>query len=148
MISFQGRLKEVEVLKNYQEQMPPILGNEGELRQVFLSIILNALDAMEDKGRIELETGIEGDTVFIKFHDTGPGIPPDLMSRIFDPFFTTRAEKGGTGLGLSIANKIIKENNGRITVATNEGKGTIFTVTLPRQSLSGKMPCKSGNLPD
>ena len=148
MISFQGRLKEVEVLKNYQERMPPIRGNEGELRQVFISIILNALDAMEDKGRLELETAIEGNTVFIKIRDTGPGIPSDFTGRIFDPFFTTRPEKGGTGLGLSIANKIIKENNGEIVVATNEGKGTTFTITLPRQTASGKMACPSDNLPD
>jgi signal transduction histidine kinase len=148
MISFQGRLKEVEVLKNYQERMPLIRGNEGELRQVFIAIILNALDAMEDKGRLELETAIEGNAVFIKIRDTGPGIPSDFMGRIFDPFFTTRPEKGGTGLGLSIANKIIKENNGEIGVATNEGKGTTFTITLPRQTASGKMPYPSGNLPD
>jgi PAS domain S-box-containing protein len=129
MISFQGRLNEVEVLKNYQKKSLVIHGNEGELRQVFLSIIVNALDAMEDKGTLALETGTAENSVFVKISDTGPGIPSDLINRIFDPFFSTKSEKGGTGLGLSIAKKIVRENNGRIEVTSE--KGTTFTITLP-----------------
>jgi two-component system, NtrC family, sensor kinase len=85
---------------------------------------------MGDQGGIEVETSIEGDKALARITDTGPGIPPGHLDRIFDPFFTTKAEKGGTGLGLSIADKIIKENDGKIEVTSVEGEGTTFKVTL------------------
>jgi two-component system, NtrC family, sensor kinase len=131
MVNFQGRLKDVDVLRHYQEEVPVIHNNEGDLRQAFLSIIANAVDAMEGKGTLVIETGTTGNSISTKISDTGPGIPPHLINRIFDPFFTTKSEKGGTGLGLSIADKIIKENNGKIDVTSEEGKGTTFTITLP-----------------
>jgi two-component system NtrC family sensor kinase len=131
IVSFQGRLKEVEVHRNHQREIPRVAGNEGELMQAFLSIIVNALDAMEDRGALSVETGTEGGTVFVKISDTGPGIHPDLLKRIFDPFFTTKAEKGGTGLGLSIANRIIKDHNGKIEVTSHEGIGTTVRITFP-----------------
>jgi signal transduction histidine kinase len=124
-------LKEVVVLRDFQNGVPMVLGNEGELIQVFTSIIVNALDAMEDKGTLAFATEIAGNIVFVKICDTGPGISPGLINRIFDPFFTTKSEKGGTGLGLSIVDKIIKENNGGIDVTSEEGRGTTFTITLP-----------------
>jgi two-component system NtrC family sensor kinase len=131
MISLQARLKEVEILKNLHKEVPSVLGNEGELIQAFTSITINALDAMEDDGTLSFETGPDGHRVLIKISDTGCGIPSDLIHRIFDPFFTTKSERGGTGLGLAIAKKIIEENSGRIEVASEEGKGTSFTITLP-----------------
>lgn len=131
MINFLGRLKEVVVLRDFQNGVPMVLGNEGELMQVFTSIIVNALDAMEDHGTLALGTGTNENNVFIRIQDTGSGIPSFLINRIFEPFFTTKSEKGGTGLGLSIVDKIIKENNGRIDVTSEEGKGTVFTITLP-----------------
>jgi len=131
MINFQGRLKDVDVLRHYQEEVPVIHNNEGDLRQAFRSIITNAVDAMEGKGTLTIETGTAGNSISITIRDTGPGIPPHIINRIFDPFFTTKSAKGGTGLGLSIADKIIKENNGRIDVISEEGKGTTFTITLP-----------------
>ena len=131
LIGFQGRLKKVEVIKEYKE-IPVIQGSEGELRQVFLSIVVNALDDMEDSGTLTLETGIEDDLIFIKISNTGPGIPSELISRIFDPFFTTKSEKGGVGLGLSIARKIITNHNGNINVISEKGKSTTFKITLPK----------------
>lgn len=132
LIGFQGRLRDVEILRNYLAEMPTIKANEGELRQVFLSIMGNALDAMEDRGKLILETNINGDNeIVIKISDMGPGIPSSLINRIFEPFFTTKSAMGGTGLGLAIANRIIKENRGRIEVSSEEGKGTTFIVTLP-----------------
>ena len=132
MISLQDKLREVDVVKIYNEEMLSYHGYEGELRQVFLSIITNALDAMENKGRLILETNMNGgDAMFVNISDTGPGISSNHIGLIFDPFFTTKLEKGGTGLGLSIANKIIKENKGKIEVISEEGKGTTFTITLP-----------------
>jgi PAS domain S-box-containing protein len=131
MINFQGRLRDVEIVRNYQEEIPMLRRNEGDLRQVFLSIINNALDAMEEKGKLFIETGSRDNSLFIKIIDIGPGIPSSIIDKIFDPFFTTKAEKGGTGLGLSIANKIIKENNGKIDVSSTEGNGTMFMITIP-----------------
>ncbi len=141
IIGFQGRLKRVEVVKNYKDGMPPILGSEGELRQVFLAIITNAIDAMQDAGVLTIETGIppippfekggEGGFVFIKISDTGAGIPSEEIQKIFTPFFTTKHEKGGTGLGLSIANKIIESYDGVIHVTSEKGKGATFKIILP-----------------
>ena len=88
---------------------------------------------MNDAGTITLETGREGDAVFMKITDTGPGIPQQYLNRIFDPFFTTKSDKGGTGLGLSIANKIIANHSGAINVISEEGKGTTFKIILPSQ---------------
>jgi len=141
LISFQGRFKEVKVIRNYKGELI-VYANEGELRQVFLIFIVNALDAMEDRGTLTIETGIipstpplekggEGGIVFIKIGDTGSGISPELIDRIFDPFFTTKSEKGGIGLGLSLAKKMITDNNGNIDVTSEQGKGTIFKITLP-----------------
>jgi two-component system NtrC family sensor kinase len=142
MVTFQGRMKDVTYLRNFGKEIPLIHGSEGELRQVFLTIIVNALDAMEDRGTLTVETGIipprspleeggEGGLVSIKISDSGQGIPAGFMNRIFDPFFSTKSEKGGTGLGLSIAHKIIEENNGKIGVMSEEGKGATFQITLP-----------------
>lgn len=141
LISFQGRFKEVNVIRDYKGELV-VYASEGELRQVFLIFIVNALDAMEDRGTLTIETGIipptpplekevEGGMVFIKIGDTGFGISPELIDRIFDPFFTTKSEKGGIGLGLSIAKKMITDNNGNIDVTSEQGKGTIFKITLP-----------------
>ena len=131
MVDVQGRLREVVIHKDFQPGIPIVLGNDGELMQVFLSIVVNALDAMEDKGTLVLKTGTEDNAVLIRISDTGPGIPSKLLNKIFDPFFTTKSEKGGTGLGLSIASKIIRDNDGRIDVTSEEGKGTTFTIILP-----------------
>lgn len=131
MIHFQGRLKDVAVFRDFQDGMPPVYGNEGELTQVFISILVNALDAMENRGALALTTGVADNTAFVKIRDSGPGIPPGLINRIFEPFFTTKSERGGTGLGLSIANKIMKEFKGRIEASSENGKGATFTIILP-----------------
>jgi PAS domain S-box-containing protein len=141
LIGFQGRLKNVRIIKQYSGMLL-VRGSEGDLRQVCLAIILNALDAMEDRGAITLETGISppvfspegsvpGKSVFIQISDTGPGIPDECAGRIFDSFFTTKSEQGGIGLGLSIANKIIKDHNGTIQLIQEQGKGATFRITLP-----------------
>lgn len=137
LIGFQGRLKDVEVIKQYSGQLI-VRGSEGELKQVFLVIVSNALDAMEDQGSLKFVTGaIPSDsmgketTAEVRISDTGPGIPPELTAKVFDPFFTTKVEKGGTGLGLSIAHKIIKDHRGSILVTSERGKGCTFTITLP-----------------
>ena len=140
LIGFQGRLKEVEVRKNYRGSLT-VFGSEGELRQVFLALFVNALDAMGDRGTLTLSTGTisddtagrdEGSSVLITIRDNGPGIPPELIGKVFDPFFTTKADAGGIGLGLSIVQTIIKDHNGTIQVSSEKGKGTAFRIILPK----------------
>ncbi len=131
VIGFQGRLANVEIVRRYDPDLPRYWGSDGELRQVFLALITNSLDAMQDAGRLTLGTGREGDAIVVTIADTGPGIPPEHRSRIFDPFFTTKSDSGGTGLGLSIAHKIIANHNGVLEVDSAEDGGALFRITLP-----------------
>ncbi len=131
LVGYQGRLKHTTVITKFGEKLL-ISGNEGELRQVFLVLLINALDAMENKGTITVETGTEAGSAWVRIRDTGPGIVPENLQKIFHPFFSTKAEKGGTGLGLSIAHRIIANHRGFLTAVSEPGKGTVFTVTLPR----------------
>ncbi len=140
LIGFQGRLKEIDVRKNYRGVLT-VFGSEGELRQVFLALLVNALDAMGDRGALTLSTGTisddtsgrdEGSSVLITIRDNGPGIPPEFVGKVFDPFFTTKADAGGIGLGLSIVHTIIKDHNGTIHVSSEQGKGTAFRIILPK----------------
>jgi PAS domain S-box-containing protein len=148
MISFQGRLKNIAVSRAYATRPLTVSGDENDFRQVFLSVIVNALDAMEDTGVLTLQGGRKDGTVFIRISDSGPGIPAAVLPRVFDPFFTTKADKGGTGLGLSIANRILRDYGGECAVDTEEGKGTSFTVILPFRPLtSGNSPDHPGDIP-
>ena len=101
-----------------------------KMRQVFINLMLNAIQAMGNGGKLEITIRRAGnDGVEILFVDSGPGIPPDLINSVFKPFFTTR--KDGSGLGLAIAKRIVEEHKGKILVQSMPGKGTIFTVRLP-----------------
>jgi PAS domain S-box-containing protein len=149
MISFQGRLKNIALSRAYQNKPLTVSGDENDLRQVFVSVIVNALDAMDDRGALSLEAGRKGKTVYARISDTGPGISPAMLPRVFDPFFTTKANKGGTGLGLSIASRILRDYGGEFAVETGEGKGTSFTVILPAWAgPSGNFPDPPGEMPD
>lgn len=131
LIGFQGRLKEVRILRRYAAGMPSVIGSEGELRQVFMALITNALDAMGDTGVLTLETRFDGRRAVAAVGDTGPGIPPERRGSIFEPFFTTKATTGGTGLGLSIVRKIVQSHNGEIAVSSEPGQGAVFSLSLP-----------------
>ena len=111
--------------------IPLISCRPQQLTQVFLNILVNASQAIEEKGSICVRSHHEGEEVKIEISDTGCGIPEDVMKRIFDPFFTTKTVGKGTGLGLSIAYGIIGEHGGRIEISSEPGIGTCFTVSLP-----------------
>ncbi len=132
IIGFQGRLKTIEVVRKFHDPAPVVHGNGGELRQVMLAVITNALDAMNDKGTLTIEADALKSGGVIRISDTGAGISPEIITRIFDPFFTTKSERGGTGLGLSIARKIVANHNGHIDASSTPGQGTTFTITLPQ----------------
>lgn len=119
-------------LKIEGDEPAKIAGNTGEMEQVFLNLIINALQAMPDDGgelRIEIER--TDDLVIVRVQDTGEGIPEENLPKVFDPFFTTREESGGTGLGLSIIFGIVEKHDGRIEVESEVGQGTTFTLRFP-----------------
>lgn len=105
--------------------------NLGQLNQVFVNILVNAAQAIQDHGVITVKTWCEHEMIHIAFSDTGSGIPEDARSRIFDPFYTTKEVGKGTGLGLSIAYDIVKKHDGSIQVESEMGKGTTFIISVP-----------------
>jgi len=127
------KLKKVKTLFRAPENLPPIYGDRQHLSQVFLNLILNALDAMQEGGRLEIEIAKSADPGFLALHfrDNGKGIPEHVLPYIFDPFFTTKQRGKGTGLGLSVSLGIVKKHGGDIRVQSREGQGTTFTVLLP-----------------
>lgn len=119
-----------ELVKGYGD-LPRIHCLPFQLKQVFMNLLLNAAQAIERTGTITIRTGREGDHVWILISDTGQGIDPGHIHRIFDPFFTTKPIGVGTGLGLSVSYGIIKKHSGELTVASELGAGTTFTIRLP-----------------
>jgi len=112
--------------------IPPINGDENQLKQVFVNLINNAIYAMRNQGMLTIRTHFKNGQVYIEISDTGEGIPPEYLPRIFEPFFSTKKEKG-TGIGLSVSYKIIQGHNGTIDVESEPGKGTTFIIVLPPQ---------------
>jgi two-component system NtrC family sensor kinase len=121
----------------------PIWAQSERVQQVFINIILNAIDAMPKGGTLKIDVTEEADEVVVKIADTGTGIKKQHLPHIFDPFFTTKGIGKGTGLGLSISYAIIKEHEGRIEVESETGKGSCFTIFIPSKLDSKKMKQKS-----
>ena len=122
------------LVKNYGA-VPGVRANEARLGQVFLNLVINAAQALQEgqaeRNEIRVTTRLEGDRVIIEVADTGAGIPPEILGRIFDAFFTTKAVGVGTGLGLAICHRIVTDMGGELTVETEIGTGTTFRVALP-----------------
>lgn len=129
---FSYKLKHsVEVKRNYDPEVPQLMAFGSELNQVWTNLIDNAIDAMNEKGILELTTQKQGDRVLVQITDSGPGIPPEIRSRIFEPFFTTKPVGKGSGLGLEMVRRIVENRHqGSVTVESQPGK-TQFTVCLP-----------------
>lgn len=119
----------VEVVKNYVP-VPEILCYIDELNQVWTNLVHNALQAMDYKGRLEIDVAQEEDHIVVSITDSGGGVPPEIRERIFEPFFTTKPAGEGSGLGLDIVLKIIEKHQGRIDLESRPGR-TTFTVRLP-----------------
>jgi len=108
-----------------------VVADEGRLTQVFVNLLANAAQAIEDRGEVRIETdGSNGDTV-VAIHDTGCGIPAGDLTRLFEPFFTTKPAGEGTGLGLWMVKKIVEESGGNVDVDSEVGRGTTFTIRFP-----------------
>ena len=120
----------IDIERNYAE-LPAIECYPGQLNQVFMNLLTNAIQAIEGVGRITIASERAGDSVRVRISDTGPGIPAEIRQRIFDPFFTTKDVGKGTGLGLSISLGIVHKHNGDIAIENGPQGGTTFVVTLP-----------------
>lgn len=120
----------IEVVKDY-EPLPEVRCFPGQLNQVFLNLLMNACDVLEDGGTITVRTRSTPNGVRLEFEDSGPGIPPEVQTRIFDPFFTTKEVGKGTGLGLSLSHGIIERHGGRIQIVSAPGEGATFRIDLP-----------------
>jgi PAS domain S-box-containing protein len=146
LVTSQLDKKQINLEIKHHQNQPYVQGDRGLLQQALLNIIINALDAMPDKGTLKIETNWtqnkkqnkhntplncihSDDTITITITDNGPGIKEDHMETIFNPFFTTKSQ--GTGLGLAITHRIIEQHNGTIFVNSSPGHGTAFTITLP-----------------
>ncbi len=129
---FSCKLKQgVTVKRSYDDTIPKILAYGSELNQVWTNLIDNAIDAMNNKGILELTTKNKGDRLVVNITDSGAGIPADVRSRIFEPFFTTKPVGKGTGLGLETVRRIVENRHkGSISIDSNPGK-TSFSVCLP-----------------
>jgi len=120
----------VTVVRDYGD-LPRVRCYPGQLNQVFLNLLMNACDAMDCHGSVEIVTRRTADGVRLEFRDDGPGIPPELLNRLFEPFFTTKEVGKGTGLGLSLSHGIIERHGGRFSVNSNLGEGATFVIELP-----------------
>lgn len=142
LLQYQQKYKNFIVKMDFDDNLPDIPADEGQLRQVFLSIIINAFEAMEPGGLLNISTANNTDNgvraIRIRFQDNGCGIPKENLNRIFEAFYSTKGSRG-TGLGLSICHGIVSLHSGTIGVESEAGKGSIFTVMLPVAPLPEKV---------
>jgi len=131
-----NEIKYVAEVEKLYGDTPPVNGIAPQLNQVFVNLLVNAAQAIDQKnegkpGKIRIRTGARNGTVWVEVSDTGVGISEENLPRIFDPFFTTKKVGQGTGLGLSVSYGIVQRMGGQIHVRSEVGRGTVFFVTLP-----------------
>ncbi|MCP4021865.1 MAG: PAS domain-containing protein [Desulfobacteraceae bacterium] len=136
------KINKIKVIEDYGINLPRVTGSEDQIKQVCMNIISNAAESMmaTDGGELYVQTrhNAATNTICMRFKDSGPGIPRDIVSKIFEPFFTSKKKGKGVGLGLSVVYGIVQEHGGDIIVESDPGKGTVFRVTLPVELVPGK----------
>lgn len=123
--------RQIEIVTHLADDLPPLLADADQIIQALLNLVINALQAVEQRGRVELRGERAGDSLVIEVCDSGPGVPAERLSAIFEPYYTTKRE--GSGIGLWIAQQIIVAHGGTIQAANAPGGGAVFTVRLPRR---------------
>ncbi|MFC1549313.1 ATP-binding protein [Nitrospirota bacterium] len=142
LVRVQVRKNSIEIVTDFAPDTT-IKGDENQLKQVFINIVNNAVQSMEHSGKLSITTHPADSNIIIKISDSGSGMPKDIIGKIFEPFFTTKKDKG-TGVGLSVSYKIIKSHSGSIDVESTPGKGTTFTITLPRDTkITDELPASA-----
>ncbi|MFL5547012.1 MAG: sensor histidine kinase, partial [Gemmatimonadales bacterium] len=135
LLKHHQKFKRLTLVRELDSSIPPITGNAEQLTQVFMALMLNAVDAMhEGRGKLTVRTGRNpnrSDEAVAEIEDNGVGIPRADQSKIFEPFYTTKPPGRGTGLGLSICYGIVEDHRGRIEVESQPGRGSTFRVFLP-----------------
>ena len=130
-----NEIKYKAIVEKEYGDLPRVECRSSQLNQVFMNLLVNASQAIAERGIIRVVTGVQGSEVWVDIIDNGVGIAPELMARIFDPFFTTKPIGTGTGLGLSLSYRIVQRHRGRIEVDSKPGQGTRFRVWLPIRQL-------------
>jgi len=123
--------KRIDLKIELSPKMPPIQADPSQIKQALLNLLLNSLQALENSGEISVTSESKNGWITVAIKDTGPGISPENLSKVFTPFFTTKEE--GVGLGLGIVERIIQNHKGRISVESQEGRGTVFAIELPQR---------------
>jgi signal transduction histidine kinase len=129
LLSQESKEHRIEIEVDMAEDIPPFNFDYFQIKQVLLNLIINSFDAIENGGKVRIQTRASNGNVFLSVEDNGKGIPGEDLKNIFNPFFTTKTR--GTGLGLAISKKIAKEHGGDILVESEPNKGSKFTVLLP-----------------
>lgn len=129
LIGPEARTRRVMVCKEWEKHLPPVWIDGAQIKQVFLNLLLNAMQAMPNGGRIIVRIHVSNGSILTAINDEGPGIPPEVRANLFQPFFTTK--QGGTGLGLSISQRIVEGHNGRLRILSQPGSGATVIVRLP-----------------
>ncbi len=132
LVGHQAEMKKIKVAREEMPGLPLVFGDSGQLQQVFINLLINAIQATSDGGKITIRTwlGYDGN-VRVSVQDTGCGIPRENLARIFTPFFTTKKDAKGSGLGLAVSHGIVERHGGKIEVESEVDKGSTFTVFLP-----------------
>jgi len=136
LVNHQLELQSIDLEKTLQPDIPPLYCDASQIQQALLALLMNAIEAMPEGGRLRVVSSFEpsGRTARVSITDEGPGIPEDVLPRLFEPFFTTKEEGQGVGLGLAIAYGIVRQHRGNIEVSSAPQKGTTFTVILPEEA--------------
>jgi two-component system NtrC family sensor kinase len=121
----------INLITDFQPDLPPIIADKNQLQQVFLNLVINAKDALDRGGTIRIKTQVKAQWVVIRFEDNGCGMPAEDLEKAFLPLYTTKQEGKGSGLGLSISQSIIEDHRGFIEAKSRPGKGTTFVIRFP-----------------
>ena len=140
LLEFQVSMQGVRIYQEYEPDLPRLMADRDQLQKVFVNLVLNAAQAMAEGGALTVRTRSSEGHIVIEFSDTGVGIPEENRDRIFDPFFSTKGVGRGTGLGLSVSYGIVEQHGGTISVQSEVGVGSTFTVTLPLREPSAHQP--------
>jgi two-component system NtrC family sensor kinase len=136
MVDHQAEMKHVEIIREESSPSQTVLADSDQLKQVLINLVLNAIQAMPDGGKLIIRSSADEDGwARISVQDTGCGIAPENMEKLFTPFFTTKEKGKGVGLGLAVSYGIVERHGGRIEVESELGKGSTFTIRLPAYSI-------------